>query len=371
MRRSSTFVRAILATLLFAVVLVLALPQPAPAEKPITVGNGTPASCTETALKDALIIAETVGGATIRFNCGSEPVTIALSQVTTAPGLPVLLVLPNNTTLDGGGLITLDGTHTATVVFVDRDTTVVLTRLSIIHGRASVGGGTLNLGTLTVDHSTLSGNAANVDGGGISNTGTLTVRSSTFDGNVSDFGGGISNSGTLTVDHSTFSGNVAHEGGGIYSGGTLTVEHSTFAENQANVGRGGGIFVVTGTLRVDHSAFSDNTGAGGGVYMSFLLASGLVTHSTFSGNGPDPDIPSSSGGGIVNLGTLTVEHSTISQNTTGTAGGGIANLGTLTVDHSTITQNIAGTAGGGIYNQGTLTLTKTSVTENTPDDIFP
>ena len=84
------------------------------------------------ALKDALIVAQTVGGATIRFNCGSGPVTIALSQVATSPGIPVLLVLPNNTTVDGGGLITPDGTSTATVAFVDRDTTVVLKHLSTV-----------------------------------------------------------------------------------------------------------------------------------------------------------------------------------------------------------------------------------------------
>jgi hypothetical protein len=108
-----------LATVLFVVLVLLALPRPAPAAPPIFVGDGTPGSCTETTLKDALIIAETVGGATIRFKCGPEPVTIALSQVTTFPdGLSVLVVLPNNTTIDGGGLITLDGTRTATVAFV-------------------------------------------------------------------------------------------------------------------------------------------------------------------------------------------------------------------------------------------------------------
>jgi len=42
-----------LVTVLF-VVLLLALSQPALAAPPIFVGNGTPASCTETALKDAL-----------------------------------------------------------------------------------------------------------------------------------------------------------------------------------------------------------------------------------------------------------------------------------------------------------------------------
>jgi hypothetical protein len=75
-----------LATVLFVVLVLLALPQPALAAPPIAVGNGTPASCTEMALKDALIVAETVGGATIRFKCGPDPVTIALSQVTTSLG---------------------------------------------------------------------------------------------------------------------------------------------------------------------------------------------------------------------------------------------------------------------------------------------
>jgi hypothetical protein len=68
-----------LATVFFVVLVLLAVPQAAPAARPIFVGHGTPASCTEMALKDALIIAETVGGATIRFECGKEPVTIALS----------------------------------------------------------------------------------------------------------------------------------------------------------------------------------------------------------------------------------------------------------------------------------------------------
>jgi len=83
-----------LATVIFVVFVLLVLPKPALAAPPISVGHGTPASCAEMALKDALIIAETVGGATIRFKCGAKPVTIALSDITTSPGFPVLLVLP-------------------------------------------------------------------------------------------------------------------------------------------------------------------------------------------------------------------------------------------------------------------------------------
>jgi len=119
---------------LLVLLALFAVPQPALGKnQSITVGNGTVASCTETALKDALmIIAETNGGATIRFKCGSTPVTIALSEVTDIEGMPVLLVLPNNTTVDGGGLITLDGTRTATVAFVGHDTTAVLQNLSSV-----------------------------------------------------------------------------------------------------------------------------------------------------------------------------------------------------------------------------------------------
>jgi hypothetical protein len=155
---------------LFLLLARVTLPQPALAAPPIVVGEGTPASCTEMALKNALIFAETVGGATIRFRCGGEALTIALSEPTTTHpfGWPVMLGIPNNTTVDGGGLIGLDGTHTGTVAFVDRDTTVVLKHLSIINGRGGHGGGgIINFGTLTVDHSTLSGNLGDIHGGGI------------------------------------------------------------------------------------------------------------------------------------------------------------------------------------------------------------
>src|SRR5437870_2133120 len=64
----------------FLLVALLALPRPALAEKPITVGDGTPASCTEMALKNALIIAEAQGGATINFECGEGPVTITVTE---------------------------------------------------------------------------------------------------------------------------------------------------------------------------------------------------------------------------------------------------------------------------------------------------
>jgi len=398
-----------LAAVLFVAFVLLAPPQPVLAAPPIFVGHGTPGSCTEMALKDALIIAETVGGATIRFKCGPEPVTIALSDVTGPPfAFRFLLALPNNTTIDGGGLITLDGTHTATVAFVDRDTTVVLTRLSIINGFGGNQGqganGIENRGTLTVDHSTLSGNNSAGDGaisnsgtltvehstlsgnfgflyGGIFNAGMLTVRKSSFEGNFSLLsGGGILNRGTLIVDDSTFSGNFGFDGGGgIYNRGTLTVRKSTFSENEGFDG-GGGIFNA-GMLTVRKSSFEGNFShnPGGGIFNFGTLT---VDDSTFSENRAfGMGTPFGFGGGIANFGTVTVDKSTFSGNVAD-LGGGIFNAGPLAVDDSTITQNTANTAGGGIYIcvegqetftpcHGTLTLNHTSVTENTPDNIFP
>ena len=63
---------------LVGLLLVAALALPVPAMAAIVVGDGTAASCTELALRNALLVAGNEGGATIRFQCGKAPVTIAL-----------------------------------------------------------------------------------------------------------------------------------------------------------------------------------------------------------------------------------------------------------------------------------------------------
>ena len=59
------------------------------------VGNGTPGSCTESALNSAL-----AGGGSVTFNCGANPKTITVTSQKT---------INADTTIDGGGLITLSG----------------------------------------------------------------------------------------------------------------------------------------------------------------------------------------------------------------------------------------------------------------------
>jgi hypothetical protein len=84
------------------------------------------------------------------------------------------------------------------------------------------------------------------------------------------------------------------------------------------------------------------------------------------------------GGGILNLGTLTLSGCTISNNasTSGTdvwltagspngeLGGGIANFGALTLSGCTVSSNSTHGIGGGIYNGGTLTLSGCTVSDN-------
>jgi hypothetical protein len=78
------------------------------------------------------------------------------------------------------------------------------------------------------------------------------------------------------------------------------------------------------------------------------------------------------GGGILNLGTLTVVQSTINGNTGDLggapgSGGGIYNQNTLTVINSTISGNSATLGGGGLFNQegATATLVNATINGNT------
>jgi hypothetical protein len=124
------------------------------------------------------------------------------------------------------------------------------------------------MGTLTLIHSTLSGNRANSMtfglGGAIfsGSQSTLTIVSSTLTGNsASSDGGAIYNGGTATVTSSTVSGNSAHLfGGGVSTGGaTFITENSIFAGNTSDASGD-----VTGFLDSQgYNLIGDGYGSGG------------------------------------------------------------------------------------------------------------
>jgi hypothetical protein len=148
-----------------------------------------------------------------------------------------------------------------------------------------------NTGELTLQKTTVSrGISPFGGGGGVLNYGILTVFNSIITGNFSSYGGGVANSGTGTVTNSTITGNSAHYGGGVYNGGILT-----------------------------------------------------ITNSTIAGNAIPSYFPYGSGGGVSNSGIAAITNSTIADNIAGDYGGGMRNIGTLTLVRTLVAGNTAPT----------------------------
>jgi hypothetical protein len=205
--------RTVIVSLLVAL-FALALPHPALAA-PIIVGDGTPVSCTEAAVRAALAVAEASGGGTIQFKCGTLPTTIMFPNEFLGG---TVLVLPGDTVVDGGGLITFVGNLDGPLVVVPTDTNVVLKKLTIAN--LSLSFCIVNHGTLSVENSIVSGNL----GGGIANGGILIVERSTFSENGGFNNSAISNGGELSVKNSLFFNNDGFEAGAISNFGSATIK---------------------------------------------------------------------------------------------------------------------------------------------------
>jgi hypothetical protein len=324
--------------------LVVSLLAASPAAaRPIVVGTGTPESCMEAALQLALLTAAEERGGVIRFDCGEAPATIDIARLLPGEARPARLVVPDRTTIDGGGLITIDGGgKDGILVLVPAAARVELHGLTVRGG--PYGLTVFNLGRLAIDRSTIRDNVF----GAIYNWfGTLRVQRSllTRNGSFVDGGGAIVNfRGTLTVDRSAFIGNLADGGGaGIDNSGVATVRDSVF------------------TLNVGHWR--------GGAFLNNRDAEARIVNCEFSDNGDLVD-----GGAVSNDGMLTIRNSSITDNRSDTYGGGLyaGDQSTTVLVHTLVTRNQAGFGGGGIYlapGSSPPTLIRTTVTGNFPDDI--
>ena len=225
-----------------------------------TMGSGT-------SLREAINFANSqTGPQTINFASGlSGSISLTMGELPAITGNVTIAAAPNQA-------ITLDGQNASRVFEVDIGGVATLNGLTIANGNGTGpnssfvnGGGILNLGALTINQSTITGNSTAGDptlgsghGGAIDNVGTLTVIGSTIAGNVTPLGdgGGIVNFGTLTVTNSTFSGNSAATGGGIDNLGSATVTDSTFYQNSltapftfgSGINNNGGTLVLTSSI---------------------------------------------------------------------------------------------------------------------------
>jgi hypothetical protein len=295
------------ATSAFAGILCLALAVSADGAPARVVGNGSPASCTSSAVVDAV-----ARGGHVTFDCGPDPVTIRLTQTAKVRNTNPLLIL------DGGGRVTLSGdgrrrilyqntcdqAQTWTTSNCDNQATprLVVKNISFTRGNSTGeatdggGGGAMFVrgGRLTVVNSRFTGNRCDTTGpdvGGaairaLSQFNGLPVRvvGSTFTGGRCSNGGAISSIGvSWVITASTFTGNRAigrganparegtpggGNGGAIYLDGnrfTLVLRQSRISGNTAPEG-GGAIFFVsndrTGTATLAASTLTRNRSLG-------------------------------------------------------------------------------------------------------------
>ena len=269
--------------------------------------------------------------------------------------------IQNNQAVKYGGGILGDGNSNTTItgnVTISNNTAEVMTDTTNIYG----GGGCFHSGstaTLSGTGVVLEGNVAKAVttalkpgnfavGGGIYFGGnSLTLKDITIRGGLTDGsynaerGGAIATSGsTVEMTGVTIDGNRAlRQGGGIYlNNKSTTITDSTISNNFVDIittdtetdgiyGSGGGIFTVSSATdcTIQNTKITNNTAnalaswlGGGGIYTDGNTAMTLIG-CTISGN----QAANASGGGIQNRGTLTLQDTTVSNNTAKLSGGGI------------------------------------------------
>jgi hypothetical protein len=330
------------------------------------IGNGTPSSCTDTAINNALN-----GGGNVIFNCGSSPVTIKIN---------LEKLITANTVIDGRNLVTLDGGKARGIFRISHSINLTVKNLGFKNG-------------YTTDQGAAIFNQVK---------GTLTVSNCKFEGNISkkpgEYGGGAIYSGPLTtliVDRSTFTNNQGGLGGAIRGlNADMSITNSSFTGNKAvdpNLGSGGAIYIDSavgdyGKITIINSSFNNNSATfyGGAIFNNIYNANQTtIERSRFIGNivgngtrGQGGAIWSMGDGVIrgtktlgVNKSTLKITDTTIADNKADTQGGGVW-LGehpNLIITGTTISGNIANKGNGGglvLGANGYLQMTNSTVTNN-------
>jgi predicted outer membrane repeat protein len=272
---------------------------------PVRAGAGSgPGTCTSTELN-----AKLAGGGQFTFNCGPGPVTIA---ITSTP------FITRDTTLDGGGVITISGGTTEQVfavegagltlnnltvadgyrlgdggaIYVYANARLTLVNTNFVGNHAqTVGGAILTDGQLTITGGLFYSNMANLSGGVIYNTGRAYIAGATFLSNTSGSGGGaienayLSVQSQMSINSSTLQGNISQgPGGAIHNLAGLTLEDDTLANNAAQgFTTGGGLADFDTSGDVYASTFSGNN-AFGGAGMVISDSQSFIHESTFSAN---------------------------------------------------------------------------------------
>lgn len=207
----------------------------------------------------------------------------------------------------------------------------------------------------------------------------LTIQNG--DTTIFDGGGLLNEGGTVTLTNVIVQNNTAVNGGGLANTGNLVLDNVTIRNNLAdlvidNISTcdyqsgvpeclGGGIYNI-GLLTITNSVVNGNTANfGGGIQNDFgeVTASNIQVYGNTAKTIPGATEIVEAGGGIENLGTMALTNSIVHRNNA-PYGAGLSNGGVLTVTGSALYLNVASIIGGGLHNTSQLTLQTSNVYSN-------
>ena len=381
-------------------------PRPVDVNQPdAVVGDGSAASCSERAARTAI-----ARGGVIVFNCGTAAVTITL-------GRPLVASADEDTTIDGGDLITLDGQNTTQILRVESQGfranahVLAVQRLTMTRGNdrgtgyrsrqgdslcawgyRSGGGGAIYAKDVNVRvwGSTFLDNhgpqiGPDVAGGAIYVLGaqSVTVNNSVFRNNSASNGGAIGLLHTSAIIHnSVFEGNQARGTMANYGGvkGCPSFNHP----EQGGSGGLGGAFYSDGFDRGDefwnvHMVGNRSNSLGGAVFRSAYwgLRSRVAKqtirweNSTFERN---RSLHGGGGGAYVNNSLFILRNVSFDANDGGNGDGGGLKITGVTLRASDVSfSNNRATVGGGVAFwgsglEGTGSATDVRQANNAPDN---
>jgi len=326
-----------------------------------TVGNGTPDSCTEEALRTAM-----AAGGKIAFACGAAEKTITLTRVI---GVAV------NADLEGGGRVVLSGGKSTRLFTVFGGKVLTLRNITIrdgyfnnatmkdpnLHWKGAAGvqtnfrGGIIAENVKFLNNVSVQGGVGSERNGGAVSTHESPVAvfyNCLFQGNSGHLGSAINNllTNLAVVNSSVLDNRVFDEGfgGAIYSDGGLRTYDNPNSPNTSP-------FTSNGTIDICGSLLSGNTGgySGGAMYTcGYANDQTTVDRSLIKDNYAGSNVKGvATGGGIAAgcNGRILVKNSTIANNKVKGYGGGIwQNVGSsstppplnrLVLRNSTVTGN--------------------------------
>ncbi len=393
-------------------------------------GDGTPASCTQTALQTLI----TAGGK-INCNCGTASFTLTLTSSLDVPARKEVII-------DGKNILTISGNNSVRIFDKQapanqgEGTLFAVQNMKLINGKASneLGGAAILgrfFGSLKVINVTFNNNESqlsNADACGAVHTGgykEVLFANCVFSNNKAANGGAVGTIGSSqTFINCKFENNEATgtggtfdkggSGGAIYvdgvdqngvnntmsmcgctfinnrakyqagalniifyanKGSALTMDKCSFESNSCTPDKGGAFYFMNGSLNLTNSTFADNTttGLGGALWTNNYNAT--ISNCTFKGNNA---VSGNDGlGGALALdgsGTnkaATVTNCTFAENRAGNFASAIFNGGNLTLTNNLFYKNKVGIGSQSNADAGAVINKQSNITVNQGNMQFP